>query len=443
MTAEIPALSPEQLAAKRARLPSRLLPPLYWGVAHLALAAAFGIMLADPRAVGGFYYHPAMVGVVHLVTLGWITASILGALYLVAPMALRAPLPAGAPDLWGWAIYTVGVCGMVSHFWIQQASGMAWSAAMVVAGLVVPVVRFWRVLAAAPIPGEVKLHFRLAFVNLLGAATMGLLLAVHKAHPFLPGYVLDNVWAHAHLAALGWATMMVMAAGYRLLPMLLPSAMPSGRWLWIGGGVFETGIVGLFFTLLLGSPYIGLFAILTVAGLAIFLSRVVWMRQHPRPAPKGLQRPDLGVAQAVLSFAWMVVGSIFGLALALSPPAAWKLPASMIYGVAFLLGFLAQIVVGIASRLFPLYAWLQGFSGTGFQRPPPSPHHLSSRGLQVAVLALWSAGVPLLAAALAVDSAPWLRAAAALMLGAVLLGAVQHGLILSRGGALRPRGRPR
>lgn len=428
----IPALSPEELAAKRARLPSRLLPPLYWAFAHLSLALAFTVMLVDPRGVVGFYYHPVMVAVVHLVTLGWITGSILGALYLVGPMALRAPLPAGRADLWGYGLYVVGVAGMVSHFWIGEASGMAGSALMVLAGLAVPAGRFWRVLASAPIPLEVKLHFRLAFVNLLGAAVLGLLLGIHKAWPFLPGYVLANVWAHAHLAALGWATMMVMAAGYRLLPMFLPAAMPEGRWLWIGALTFEAGVVGLFATLLLGSAWRGLFAVLTVLGLAIFLSRVLWMRRHPRPAPKGLRRPDLGVAQALLAFAWMLLGALLGLVLALTPPAAWKLPVAMVYGVAFLVGFLSQVVVGIAARLFPLYAWLQGFSGTDFQQPPPSPHALPSRPLQITLFALWTAGVPLLAAALAADSPAWLRAAAALLLAAVVLGAVQNATIFGR-----------
>ena len=428
----IPSLSSDELAAKRARLPSRLLPPLYWGFAHLCLALAFVVMLADPRSVVGFYYHPVMVAVVHLITLGWITGSILGALYLVAPMALRAPLAAGRADVWGFAVYAVGVAGMVSHFWIEEASGMAWSALMVVVGLAIPAVRFWRALASAPIPGEVKLHFRLAFVNLLGAAVMGLLLGIHKAWPFLPGYVLGNVWAHAHLAALGWATMMVMAAGYRLLPMFLPSAMPQGPWIRIGGLVFEAGVIGLFVTLLLGSPWRSLFAILAVSGLGIFLSHVLWMRRHPRPAPKALLRPDLGVAQAMLALAWMLVGAVLGLVLALTPPATWKLPASMVYGVAFLVGFLSQVVVGVGSRLFPLYAWLQGFSGTDFQQPPPSPHALPSRRVQVALFGLWTAGVPLLALALATDSVAWLQAAAALLLAAVALGAVQHATVLAR-----------
>ena len=60
-----------------------------------------------------------------------------------------------------------------------------------------------------------KLHIVLACVNFWMAASMGLLLAFDKFVHFLPGFVLSNVFAHAHLAALGWATMMVMGIGYR------------------------------------------------------------------------------------------------------------------------------------------------------------------------------------------------------------------------------------
>lgn len=76
------------------RLPPRWLPLFYFGFAHLCLAAAFAGVALDPRGVAGFFYHPRMVAVVHLVTLGWITSSILGAIYMIGPMALRMPMPA-------------------------------------------------------------------------------------------------------------------------------------------------------------------------------------------------------------------------------------------------------------------------------------------------------------------------------------------------------------
>jgi hypothetical protein len=115
----------------RARLPSRLLPTLYVGAAHVALAVAFGAVAADPRGVSGFFYHSRMLAIVHLVTLGWITASILGSLYVVGPIALRMWIPATWLDYTACALVFIGIVGMVAHFWIQDDAGMAWSAATV------------------------------------------------------------------------------------------------------------------------------------------------------------------------------------------------------------------------------------------------------------------------------------------------------------------------
>src|SRR6187401_2502579 len=39
------------------RLPPRLLPVLYFAVAHVALALAFAAIAFDPRGVSGFFYH--------------------------------------------------------------------------------------------------------------------------------------------------------------------------------------------------------------------------------------------------------------------------------------------------------------------------------------------------------------------------------------------------
>ena len=78
-----------------------------------------------------------------------------------------------------------------------------------------------------------------SFVNVFGAATMGVLIGFDKVYHFLPGYVLANVFAHAHLAAIGWASMMVVGVAYRLLPMVLPAAMPKGPSLWISAALLD------------------------------------------------------------------------------------------------------------------------------------------------------------------------------------------------------------
>jgi len=196
-----------------AKAPARLLPLLYLGTAHVAFALACLFAALWPRAVAGFFYHAWLIGLVHLVTLGWISFSILGAIYIVGPLALRMDMPARRLDYVAYACVVVGLIGMVGHFWIQQYAGMAWSAGTVAIGVLYMTVRIAASVRRTPIQPTVKLHIILACVNFWIAASMGLLIAIDKAVHLLPGFVLANVFARAHVAALGWATMMVLGVG--------------------------------------------------------------------------------------------------------------------------------------------------------------------------------------------------------------------------------------
>ncbi|HEX9669768.1 MAG TPA: hypothetical protein VGC93_09820, partial [Thermoanaerobaculia bacterium] len=161
------------------------------------------------------------------------------------------------------------------------------------------------------------------------------------------------------------------------------------------------------------------FATLAAAGLAVFLAWVAWMLHHPRPAPRALRRPDWGVLHVAAALAWLAVAALLGLALAWGPEGTWRLRVIPAYGAAGLVGFLAQLVVGVKARVLPLHAWLTAY-GSDYARVPPSPHAVPSRALQALTFGLWTAGVPLLAAGLAADGVVWLAAGAWALLAAVL-----------------------
>jgi len=94
-------------AAASRLIPATGLPLLYFAFAHFCLALAFAALVVSPGLPAGFFHHPRMVALVHLVTLGFLTSSILGALYLVCPLAFRLSLPEGRGDLAGrWIALT-------------------------------------------------------------------------------------------------------------------------------------------------------------------------------------------------------------------------------------------------------------------------------------------------------------------------------------------------
>lgn len=407
----------------RTPLPPRLLPVLYFVVAHGALTLACLAVALDPRSVAGFFYHPRMLAMVHLVTLGWITASILGSLYVLGPVALRVWIPATWLDYTAFALVLIGVTGMVAHFWFQEYGGMAWSAASIGTGIVLVGVHVgWR-LRHASLPRAISAHIMLAFGNVLAAATLGVLIGFDKVYHFLPGFVLANVFAHAHLAALGWATMMVVGVSYRLLPMFLPAAMPSGPRLWLSAVLLQTGVTGLFVTLLRRGPVAWIFALIIIAALAAFASQVVWMLRRPRPGPPTVRTPDPAVLHAGAAFVWLALACLLGLWLTVAEPSPTTLRVAMAYGVVGLIGFLAQMVVGMEGRLLPIFSWYWASANSGYKGPVRSQHEMPWRFGQELAFVLWLFGVPALAGGLAFDAVPLVSAAAWSLFAASLIAA--------------------
>ena len=405
------------------RLPSRTLPLLYFSAAHLALGLAAFLVAWSPRAAAGFFYHSRMVAIVHLVTLGWITNSILGSIYIVGPATLGVSLPARRADYVAFSAVTIGIVGMVAHFWIQELSGMAWSAATATSGILFVVARLCGGLRAAPIPGGVKLHIGLAAANLVLAATAGVLLGLDKVHHFLPGFVLANVFAHAHLAAVGWAVMMVVGVGYRLLPMVIPAKAPTGPAVYASAILMEIGVLILVAALIAQSSWAVVGAVLIVAGFACFAARVFAMVRHRSKKPAGAPAVDFAVLHAAAAGISFVAACAIGLYLVCAQASELSLRLAIAYGVFGLVGFLAQMVVGMQAKLVPLLAWYLALADSGFKGPVVPPHAMPIRSLQQIIFTAWAVAVPSIAVGFALNAIPLLSAGAWTLLAGVILSA--------------------
>lgn len=412
-------------AVRRALLPARGIPLLYFGFAHICLALALTALLVRPDLPGGFFHHPRMVAVVHLVTLGWISGSILGAFYIVGPLALRLPLRPGWRDRIAFGSFALGVLGMVAHFWIGEYSGMAWSAVLVAAAVLHVAVRAWLGLRASPVPWPVKLHVSLAFANMLLASLFGMLVGLNRIHGWFAWSPMSAAFAHAHVAAVGWAVMMVVGLSYRLIPMIVPAEMPKGRGMAASAVLLEAGTIGLAAALIARPTLTPLAALVILAGFAAFVVQVRQIVTRKLPPPPALPRPDWATWQTHVAFTWLIVAAISGLVLTLPVSPAILVGLGWVYGTAGLAGFLAQIVVGIQGRLLPMYGWYRMMESGNMQPPARSAHTLASHGLAKAILLTWAFGVPLLGAGLTANLQLAIALGSAVLLAGVALNATQ------------------
>jgi hypothetical protein len=418
--------------------PSSALPLAYFAWAHVGLALAFSALVFDPSLPSGYFLHPRMVAVVHLVTIAWISGSILGAFYIVAPLALGMPLPVGAGDWAACAAFIAGTAGMIAHFWTGNYGVMAWSGLLVLSAIVWLGGRAalgWRT-AIAPWP--VLLHVMFAFVNMIAAALFGIAIGFDRAYGFWGLPPLSAAFAHAHLAAIGWPMMMVVGLAYRLVPMFLPARMPTGRGLAVSAIVLEFGLIVVVATLLAGSAWLPLGALLTVAGLVAFVRNMRATVRQKLPRPPALPKRDWSTWQTHVAIVWLLVAAGLGTALTLMPPGSGHTAVAWTYGVAGLVGFLSQIVVGIQGRLVPLYAWYRAMALLGGQPPARAANELPTPRFARPIFLLWTIGVPWLAWGLAAGEPLSIRLAALVLLVAVLTGGayLAHLMRAVREGAL-------
>jgi hypothetical protein len=402
-------------------IPSSALPIAYYAFAHAGLAAALGTLAVEPSLPGASFYQPRMVALVHLVTVAWLSSSILGSFYIVAPLALRLPMRVRPADWVAFASFAVGTAGMVSHFWINTYDGMAWSAGLVSAGIGWVAWRAWRGLPGSAAPWPVSLHVGLAFFNILAAAVLGILLGLDRTRGFLGASPLALMFGHAHLAAVGWATMMVVGLAYRLIPMMLPAVMPSGRSLALSAVLIESGLIVLIIALPVGPAWAPVGAVLITGGLACFVQQIRRTLTRRLPRPPALPHRDWSTWQTHGALLCLLIAAVLGLTLSIGVPPAWRLPLMWIYGVAGLVGFLAQIVVGMQGRLVPLYAWYRAMDAKG-AAPETGANALPSAAFARPIFLMWTAAVPLLAWGLAFQNQATIRIAALLLCVALALG---------------------
>ena len=404
---------------RRDLTPSSAVPLAYFALAHAGLAAALLVLLFHPGLPGGFFYHPRMVALVHLVTLAWLSGSILGAFYIVGPLALRLPMPVGGSDWAAFGTFAVGTAAMIAYVWLGEYDRMALAAGLIVAAIGWVAIRAWRGLSRSAAPWPVALHVGLAFFNMLATAGLGIVIALDRSRGFLHISPLAATYAHAHLAAVGWATMMVVGLGYRLIPMMLPAAMPTGKSLALSAILIQAGLIVLVWALLAGSVWLPAGSGLIVAGVVSFAVQIRRTLKHRMPRPPALPHRDWSTWQAHAALLWLLAAVVSGLLLSVGVRDAWRAPLAWCYGVAGLVGFLAQMVVGIQGRLLPMYAWYRALAIGKGAVPARAANELPSASFARAIFWSWAVGVPALAWGLAHQQQPLIVIGAAALLAGV------------------------
>ena len=360
-------------------------------------------------------WHPGMLALTHLLTLGFMLMAMLGALIQILPVVAGASQP--QPLRLARGLHPALLAGtllLAGGFLAAQPLllKLAGSVLLLAGGLFL--LAAWRALREVPSTSPTIAGLKLA----LPALAIGLLLGAGLALALAQGWSwpltgLTNV--HAAWALGAWSTVLLAAVAYVVVPMfqLTPGYPARAGWLFAPALLAVTLLASA--GTLAGLPALERLGMQLLAGLALaFAVQTVFLQaQRRRARPDALHRFwQLGLVCAILGLLLLLTVNAL--------PEAFAAPGwALLIGILLVPGAFLPFIIGMLYKIVPFLGWLHLQNPGAGRGPAPSMGKLLPE--QDALRQWRSYCLALLCLLLAVPFPEWLARPAGLLFALSML----------------------
>lgn len=348
--------------AQQLLLPERV-PMQFFGAAVVGHVLAWLGLAITADDLADFVGGPGPVlAAVHVLTLGVLVPTAMGASLQMLPVALGRPAPAARIcDAVFWLTLPGGLA-LISGFATASRPAIIAGAVVTAGGIAAYAVTLGRVVRGAREPRPLVLHVWAALAALTTAAALALTLSFDYASPVLADHA-RVATTHLVLAAFGFMGMLALGFSHVLIPMFAIGEAPGG---WAADVSFATifaAVVAAVLGLLIGLRWLIAAALVTgLAGCGLHVSLMTRSLAHR-------VRRRLGPEFTLIRASWGLLLATLMLALAVTldlPPATG--PA--LFGFLLLFGWLLTLLTGVLQRILPFLASMHTARATGRTAAP-------------------------------------------------------------------------
>ncbi len=296
---------------------------------------------------------PTMLALTHMLVLGFMAQTMLGALLQILPVAVGVSVP--YPRLTAALIHiplTLGTLTLVGAFLFGGPVLFAHAVGLLGLGFGVALIAFNVAVWRAPVAGSTVIALRCTLGALLMTVILGLLLAGNRSGGGNLSVVMITE-LHAVWGLAGWAPLLLAGVAYYVVP-LFHTTPPYPTWLTRS---FAPGMTGLLiawtvFTLI-GWPTVAMWVRITLTfGLMALAVATLYLF---------MQRRDK-ISDPTLGYWWISMASLFAGAglwvLTQWIPALAQAPqVELLLGVLLIVGFAIAVINGMLYKIVPFLAW--------------------------------------------------------------------------------------
>lgn len=326
------------------------------------------LLLISYSNIAGHHFQPKILAITHIATLGWITMVIFGALFQLIPVVLEVKLFSEIlAEIQFW-IYLVGVIGLVYGFWVFD-TGTYFLVSAVLLNIAMFTFAFNIIMTFTKVKkwNITGLYLIAAIFHLVVTAIAGLLLAINLGHPFNKLNHLQYLNLHAHVAFIGWVSMVVMGVTYKLIPMFTLShgyPLTYTKWaFWL----INIGLLGIntIFHYEATTFLYYIFTIMISVGIVFFLiqTHIIFKNRVRKKLDTGLR---------FTSYAYLMLGltTLLGTFIAFIDYQSIT-NLTLVYGYMIIFGYLSMLIVGQLYKIVPFLVWYHKYSSkVGLEKVP-------------------------------------------------------------------------
>ena len=335
------------------------LPPINIPLRFFLTAPWFGILAALLLMFNGpglwtSHWNPALIGLTHLITLGFVTMTMLGALYQLLPVLSGEQIPGGS--LVARAVHLLLVAGVLclsAGFVFREYFLLGVAVVLLALALVGFTVAIGSKLVTNIAGGDSIHAMRLAVVALVVTIGLGFYRALGYLYPLASTWNLTML--HVSWALLGWILILIMGVSFQVIPMFqVTPDYPS----WV-----SRFIPSLIFACLLLLAFVQV--PLVVNGLVIVLGAAVLVYAGFSLRLTGQRKRklmDVSVRFWQLGLSCLVLAVLLFWLIFLLPDIAAAAQLSsrgmMLVAVLMIPGFACSIIMGMLQKIVPFLAFL-------------------------------------------------------------------------------------
>ncbi len=341
-------------------------PPISVPLRFFLTAPLFGVVAALVFLSAGpdtllSRWTPAALAATHLMTLGYASMAMVGAISQMLPVLVGSPMP--RPLLVSTAIHlllTLGALALAGGLLLDNREAIQAAMLLLSVGFLLFIAISFFCLARAKAHNPTVNGMWLSVVSLVVTVAFGLRIAAERIWFF--DTPLTNAWTEAHLTwgLVGWMGILVIGVAYEVVPMFqMTPRYPAWMQRWLAklilaGLVLWAGIALAPFSgaatqaLLTGS-----LSSLLALGLVLFAATTLYLQKCRRRRLK-----DVTLRFWHLAMYSLLACALLWLAGQLWPPLANWQHFGYLLGALFIVGFVVSVINGMLYKIVPFLVWL-------------------------------------------------------------------------------------